>query len=305
VIQAELVWHDGALRPFAEARTHVAAFGLHYGVGLFEGVRCYRRGDGRSAVFRLREHVARFFQSAKIGAIPLAIDPEALTAACLETVRANRLDECYVRPVAFVGAGALGMGATSNATEVAVIAFGWGPALGEAAIRDGIRAHVSSYTRGHPNALMSKAKLTGQYLASVLAKRESQRLGQDEAILLDAHGRVCEGPAENLFLVERGALVTPSLDLPILAGITRDAVLTLAREQGLAVREAAFTRDALYSADEVFMTGTAIEIAPVREIDGRPVGEGRPGPVTRRLQEAFYACVRGPGEPHPEWLTYV
>jgi branched-chain amino acid aminotransferase len=305
MIQADWIFYGGKLVPFADAHTHVSAFSLHYGLGVFEGLRCYRRADGRSALFRLREHVDRFFESASTAAMELPLDRAALSAACVETVRANHLTECYVRPLAFTGAGALGMGARHNPVEVAVIAFAWGAVLGAEAADKGIRAHVSSYVRGHVNATMSKAKIVGQYAASVIAKRESQRLGFDEAIMLDPDGRVAEGTAENLFMVWQGRLLTPPLELPILAGITRDAVMTLARDTGLAVEERAFTRDMLYAASEIFLTGTATEVTPVRELDGRAVGDGAPGPLTRRLQQAFVAAVRGPGEPHPEWLTYV
>jgi branched-chain amino acid aminotransferase len=305
VIQAEYVWLNGRLVPFAEARTHIIAFTLHYGLGVFEGLRCYLRADGRSAIFRLREHVDRFFESARVCEMDLPLSREALEAACLETVRENRLDEAYVRPLGFVGPGVLGLGARSNPVEVAVVAFAWTAVLGAEAAGKGIRAHVSSFVRGHLNASMSKAKIVGGYANSVIAKRESQRLGFDEAIMLDADGRVAEGTAENIFVVWKGTLYTPPLDMPILAGITRDAVITLARQAGLEVVERSLTRDMLLSASEVFLTGTATEVTPVREVDGRPVGDGQPGPITRRLQALFQTAARGPGEPHPEWLSYL
>jgi branched-chain amino acid aminotransferase len=305
MIDVPWVWLDGKLRPFAEATTHVTAFTLHYGLGVFEGLRCYRRADGRSAVFRLREHMERFFESSRTCAMEIPFAREALEAACLETLRANGLGEAYLRPLGFTGAGMLGMGALGNPVQVAVIAFPWGAVLGEEAQRQGVRAHVSSYVRGHLNATMSKAKIVGQYSASVIAKRESQRLGFDEAIMLDGEGRVAEGTAENLFMVWKGRLYTPPLELPILAGLTRDAVIALAADAGIAVVEQAFPRDMLYAASEIFLTGTATEVTPVRELDGRAVGSGAPGPVTRQLQAAFQAAIRGPGEPHPEWLTYL
>jgi branched-chain amino acid aminotransferase len=304
-LQADWIWHDGKLVPFAEARTHVTAFTLHYGLGVFEGLRCYRRADGRSAIFRLREHIERLFFSARTAAMDLPLAPAVVEAACLETVRANRLAEGYVRPLGFTGAGVLGMGARSNPIEVAIIAFPWTSVLGADAHAKGIRAHVSSFVRGHLNASMSKAKIVGQYTASVIAKRESQRLGLDEAIMLDADGRVAEGTAENVFVVWQGQLWTPPLDLPILAGITRASIMALAADAGIAVIERSFSRDVLYGASEIFLTGTATEVTPVREIDGRVVGDGTPGPITRQLQQAFSTAVRGPGEPHPEWLSYV
>jgi branched-chain amino acid aminotransferase len=305
MIDAKHVWWRGALVPMAEASVLVTAFSLHYGIGFFEGVRCYARRDGRSALFRLREHVARLGESGIICGVPVPYDRETLEAACLETLRANGHAEAYVRPLVFVGAGALGLGVTSNPTEVAIVTFPFKTPLGEEGQRSGVRCQISSFVRGGPNAFLSKAKLSGQYVNSVLAKREAQRLGFDEAILLDAEGRVCEGSAENIFAFYRGRLYTPPLDLPILDGITRDAAITLARERGVEVVERSFTRDMLLVADEVFLTGTATEITPVREIDGRPIGGGRPGPLTSALQEAFWEVVRGPALRHPEWLTWL
>jgi branched-chain amino acid aminotransferase len=306
-IDARFVWLKGRLVPFAEATTHVTAFTLHYGLGVFEGLRCYRRADpdGRSAIFRLPEHIDRLFESAAACSMDVPHSRQEVVAACLETVRANGLDEGYVRPLVFTGAGVLGMGARGNPIEVAVIAFPWSAVLGAEAHEKGIRAHVSSYVRGHLNSVLSKAKIVGQYATSVIVKRDSQRLGYDEAIMLDSDGRVTEGSAENVFVVWKGQLYTPPLDLAILAGITRDAVMVLARDEGLQVVERSFTRDMLWTASEVFLTGTATEITPVREIDGRTIGDGRPGPVTRKIQAAFAQVVRGPTARHPEWLTFV
>jgi branched-chain amino acid aminotransferase len=303
VIRADFVWKNGQLIPFAEAQAHVITFGLHYGLGVFEGIRCYKRADGRSALFRMREHVERLYESAKIATIPVPFPRERLEAACLETLRANKLDEGYLRPLVFVGANTLGIGASDNPTEVAIIGFPWPPMLGEEGLRRGVRTQVSTLVRGHAGGTMSKAKLCGQYTGSVLAKREAQRAGCDDAIMLDAEGRVAEGTTNNVFIVYKGALLTPPLEMSILAGITRDAVITLARDAGIEVVERSFTRDMLYTASEVFLTGTAVEVTPVREVDGYVIGE--PGPITRRLQEAFYGAARGPGEPHPEWLTWL
>jgi branched-chain amino acid aminotransferase len=304
-IKADFVWLDGKMLPFADAQIHVSAFTLHYGLGVFEGVRCYRRKDGRTVLFRLHDHIERLYESAKIAALDIPIPAAEVEAACLETVRANRLDEGYVRPLAFTGAGMLGMGARNNPVQVAIIAFPWDAVLGAKAAQEGIRAHVSSYTRGPMNGMMSKAKIVGQYALSVMVKRDSQRLGYDEAIMLDGEGRVTEGSAENVFVVWKGQLFTPPLDLALLAGLTRDAVITLSRDLGLAVVERSFSRDMLYGASEVFMTGTATEITPVREVDGRTIGDGRPGPITRQIQAAFFAAIRGPDNPHPEWLAAV
>jgi branched-chain amino acid aminotransferase len=303
VIQADWIWRNGKLVPFADAHTHLVTFTLHYGLAVFEGVRCYQRADGRSALFRLRAHIERLLDSAKIATLDLPFDRDTLERACLETVRANKLDEAYLRPLVFAGANTLGIGARDNPTETAIIAFRWPPMLGEEGLKTGVRAQISTLQRGHLGQVMSKAKISGQYVNSVLAKREAQRNGYDEAIMLDSDGRVAEGTTDNIFMVWKGALYTPPLDMSILAGITRDSVITLARQRGLEVIERSFTRDMLYTASEVFLTGTAIELTPVRELDGYLIGP--PGPVTRQLQTDFYACARGPGEPHPEWLTWL
>jgi branched-chain amino acid aminotransferase len=303
VIQADWVWRNGKLVPFADASTHVLTFGLHYGLAVFEGVRCYRRADGRSAMFRLKEHIERLLQSCKIATLDLTHEAAELQAACGETLRANKLAEGYLRPLVFAGAGTLGIGARDNPTEVAIIAFPWPPMLGQEGLDQGVRTQVSTLARGHLGSTMSKAKICGQYVGSVLAKREAQRHGCEDAIMLDSEGRVAEGTTNNVFIVSKGALLTPPLELSILAGITRDSVITLARELGIEVIERSFTRDMLYTASEIFLTGTAVEVTPVREVDGYVIGP--PGPITRRLQAAFYTAARGPGEPHPEWLTFL
>ncbi len=304
-VRASHVWFDGKLVPYDDAQVHVSAFTLHYGLGAFEGVRAYRRDDGSTVLFRLGDHIERLFESAKIAAFEIPIERAEIEAGCREVVKANGLQEGYVRPLAFTGAGMLGMGARGNPVHVVVIAFPWDSVLGAEASRKGIRAHVSSYTRGPMNGAMSKAKIVGQYATSVIVKRDSQRLGYDEAIMLDGEGRVAEGSAENVFVVWKGQLYTPPLDLPILAGITRASVMTLARQAGIDVVERSFSRDMLYTADEVFLTGTATEVTPVREIDGRVVGKGEPGPITRRLQDAFFNSIRSAQSPHPAWLTAV
>lgn len=305
IIQAKAVWQNGKLVPFGEALTHVSAFGLHYGLGAFEGVRGYRRHDGRTAIFRLDEHITRLYQSAAACEMEVPFAPAVVKQACIDTMRANDLDEGYLRPLVYTGAGALGMGARNNPIDVVVLAWPWSGILGAQAAEKGVRAHISSLIRAHVNSVMSKAKIVGQYTASVLVKRESQRLGLDEAIMLDAEGRVTESSAQNVFAMFQGQLFTPPLELSILAGITRDSVIALARDLGIPVVERSFTRDMLYTASEIFLTGTATEITPVRELDGRPIGGGQPGPVTRKIQQAFFAVARGPGDGHPEWLSYV
>jgi len=305
MIKSEFAWMNGKLLPFAQATTHVSAFTLHYGLAAFEGIRCYKRSDGRSAVFRLREHIDRLMYSAKICDMVIPYSREQIENACLETLRGNKLDEAYIRPLVYLGPGALGLGSRENPVDVIVIAFTWGAYLGDEAHKRGIRAHISTFTRGHLNNTMSKAKLSGQYINSVLAKREVVSIGYDEAIMLDSQGCVAEGTGENIFMVYHGRLYTPPLSMPILDGITRDAVLTLAKENGIEVVEQSFTRDMLYAASEVFFTGTACEVTPVREIDKNVVGTGEPGPITRKLQTAFMAMVKGGNDSHPEWLAYL
>jgi branched-chain amino acid aminotransferase len=305
MIESKFAWMNGKLIPFAQATTHISAFTLHYGVAAFEGIRCYQRHDGKSAVFRLREHIDRLYGSMKICGNDVPQPQAAVEAGCLEVLRANQLAEAYVRPLVYAGAGSLGLGSKDAPIETVIIAFPWGAYLGDEALHKGIRAHVSTFVRGHVNNVMSKAKISGQYVNSVLAKREAQRHGYDEAIMLDADGRVAEGTGENIFAVYKGRIYTPPLDLPILEGITRDSVITLAKAEGFEVVEQSFTRDFLYQVAEVFFTGTACEVTPVREIDNRVIGTGLPGPVTRRLQAAFTAVVKGPGAPRPEWLAYL
>ncbi len=305
MIDSQFAWMNGKIIPFAQATTHVSAFTLHYGVAAFEGIRCYKRADGKSAVFRLREHIDRLFGSMKVCGNQVPYSVAEVENACLEVLRANQLHEAYLRPLVYAGPGSLGLGSSDAPIETVVIAFPWGAYLGDEGQTKGIRTHVSSYVRGHVNNIMSKAKLSGQYINSVLAKREAQRQKLDEAIMLDADGRVAEGTGENIFAVHKGRIYTPPLDMPILEGITRDAVITLAKAEGIEVVEQSFTRDFLYQVAEVFFTGTACEVTPVREIDYRVVGTGEPGPVTRKLQAAFARVVKGPGEPRPEWLTFV
>ena len=304
------LWLDGALIPFGDGQVHVLTHTLHYGLGAFEGIRCYRRADGKSAVFRLEDHIERLFQSCHIATMELPYTRAQVVEACLQTVRANKMTEAYLRPLAFIGSGGgFGLGSLDNPVRLAIAVFEWGAYLGEDGLTKGIRAKVSSYTRGGLNSSMSKGKICGQYVNSVLAKREAVKAGYTEAILLDGHGHVAEATGENLFMVRRGVLRTPPTSSAILEGITRDTVIALARELGLRVDEAPIARDELYLADEVFLCGTAAEITPVREIDDRTVGAGAMGPVTKQLQAAFFAVVKGsPGvekPSHPQWLSFV
>jgi branched-chain amino acid aminotransferase len=304
VQRTDKIWLDGRLVPWDHAQVHVTTHTLHYGLGVFEGVRCYECHDGRSAIFRLPEHNDRLFGSAHILGLDIPFDRETVTAACIETVRANALRSCYLRPIVFVGDGEMGLRARSNPVRVAIIAWPWGTYLGDEGMRRGIRVKTSSFQRLHVNTLMTRAKAVGHYVNSILANQEACDGGYDEALLLDTDGYVAEGSGENIFLVERDVVRTTPLT-SILAGITRDTAITLLREGGHQVIEERFTRDAVYLADEAFFTGTAAEVTPVRELDNRRIGAGEPGPVTKLLQEQFFRIVRGEESRHAHWLTYV
>lgn len=298
------VWLDGKLVDWDQANVHILTHTLHYGLGVFEGIRCYETHDGRSAIFRLREHTRRLFDSAKICFMPMPYTQDEIVEACLETVRANGLTACYLRPIAFLGDGAMGLGAI-NPTRVAIVVWKWGAYLGEEGLQKGIRAKVSSFARPGINMLMAKGKVVGHYVNSVLAKREALAAGYQEAILLDAQGRVSEASGENVWMVRDGAVVTPPLGTSILAGITRDTILHILRSEGIPIVERDMTRDELYIADEIFLCGTAAEVTPVREVDDRRVGEGVRGPITKRVQDRFFEVVRGIRPLREEWLTYV
>ncbi len=305
VEKADKIWMDGELVPWDAARVHVLTHTLHYGLGVFEGIRCYRRDDARSIVFRLDAHIDRLFESAHISDMPLRWSRAEVREACLDTIRANRLDECYLRPLAYFGDGAMGLYPAKNPVRLSIAAWRWGAYLGDDGLERGIRAKVSSFTRPGVNTSMTKAKIVGAYVNSIFAKREVVAAGFDEAILLDPQGYVAEASGENVFIIDDGEVSTPPLGGSILGGITRATVLTLCKELGLPARERLISRDELYVADEVFFTGTAAEITPVREVDGRTVGGGGRGPITKRLQDRFFQVVRGPEELHPEWLAYV
>jgi branched-chain amino acid aminotransferase len=305
VDKVEKIWMDGQLVPWDEARVHVLTHTLHYGLGVFEGIRCYRRADGRSAVFRLEEHIERLFESAHIADMVIGFTPKQVSQACLELVRANNLDECYLRPLAYLGEGAMGLYGRDNPVQLCIAAWRWGAYLGDEGLERGIRAKISSFSRPGVNVAMTKAKIVGSYVNSTLAKREAIAAGFDEAIMLDPQGYVAEASGENIFMIKRGKIATPPLGGSILGGITRDAVLTLCRELGLDAGERMISRDELYTADELFFTGTAAEVTPVREVDGRTIGAGARGPLTKRLQDRFFQLVRGPETWHPEWLAFV
>jgi branched-chain amino acid aminotransferase len=299
----EFVWLDGKLVPWAAAQVHVLTHTLHYGLGVFEGIRCYQCADGRSAVFRLREHIDRLFGSAHVVGMPIPFTRDEIHEACLATVRANKLRECYIRPLAFLGDGEMGL-AARPATRVAIAAWPWGAYLGDEGMQKGVRLKTSSFARFHPNTMLTKAKVVGHYVNSILAAREARDAGYDESLLLDVDGYVSEASGENIFIVRNGVVKTTPLPT-VLEGITRDAVLTMLRDLQIPCREERFTRDEVYLADEAFFTGTAAEVTPIREVDDRRVGTGEPGPITRRLQERFFAAVQGKDAQRQGWLAYV
>jgi branched-chain amino acid aminotransferase len=302
--KTEQVWLDGGFVPWDEARVSILTHTLHYGLGVFEGIRCYRCDDGRSAVFRLSDHIARLFRSAHIVELEIRHSAPELEEAVRETLRTNRLAEGYVRPLVFLGEGAMGLLPADNPVHTAIIVWPWGAYLGEDGLERGIRAKVSSYTRHHPNVTMTKSKTCGDYVNSILAKREVTRMGYDEAIMLDTQGLVAEASGENIFIVRNGVLKTPPLG-SVLEGITRDAIISIARDKGIEVVEQGFTRDELYTADEAFLTGTAAEVTPIREVDDRTIGPGTRGPITKTLQTSFFDAVHGRDGKYDAWLTTV
>jgi branched-chain amino acid aminotransferase len=304
VPKTKKIWMDGKFVDWEAAQIHVLSHTLHYGVGVFEGIRCYKTEDGRSAIFRLREHVDRLFASAHIVFLKIPFSRDKICQAIRKTLTTNGLTEGYIRPVVFIGDGEMGLFARTNPIRVAVAAWSWGAYLGDEGIRKGIRAKVSSFCRHHVNSAMTKGKINGYYVNSVLAKWEVKKAGYDEAVMLDTEGYVAEASGENIFIVRNGILQTSPLT-SILPGITRDSVLNIARKLDIPVKEARFTRDEMYIADEMFFTGTAAEITPVREVDDRRVGTGKPGPVTQQIQEAFFDIVRGKNALFAHWLDVL
>lgn len=304
VQKTKKIWVDGKFVDWDDAKVHVLAHTLHYGVGAFEGIRCYKTEDGGSAVFRLKEHVDRLFDSMHILTLEIPFKPEEICQAIRKTLQVNGLAEGYIRPIAFIGEGEMGLYVRTNPIHVAVAVWPWGSYLGNEGIKKGIRAKVSSFSRHHVNAAMTKGKINGYYVNSVLAKWEVVKAGYDEAVLLDTEGYVAEASGENIFIVRNGILQTTPLT-SILPGITRDSVLNIAHKLDIQVKEARFTRDEMYIAEEMFFTGTAAEITPVREVDDRRVGTGKPGPVTKKVQEKFFDIVRGRDALFQHWLDPV
>ena len=298
-----VIWFDGEMRPWREATTHVLTHTLHYGMGVFEGVRAYDAEQG-TAIFRLTEHTDRLFRSAHILQMPMPFDKETLNQAQLAVVRENNLQSAYLRPMCFYGSEGMGLRADNLRVHVIVAAWEWGAYLGKENLEKGIRIRTSSFTRHHVNITMCKAKANGNYMNSMLALNEALTCGYDEAMLLDNEGYVAEGSGENIFIVRNGVLSTPDLT-SALEGVTRDTIMVLAREEGLEIREKRITRDEVYVADEAFFTGTAAEVTPIREVDNRAIGNGGRGPVTERLQTLYFDQVHGRREDHPEWLALV
>jgi branched-chain amino acid aminotransferase len=304
VDQVDLIWQNGELVAWEDAKVHVLTHGLHYGTGVFEGIRAYETEHG-PAVFRLQDHLARLFKSAELYYMPIPFTPAELRQATHELIAQNGLSECYIRPIAFRGYGQLGLYPLDCPVEVVIAAYPWGAYLGEEGKRQGIRAKVSSWRRISPDSLIPHAKASGQYLNSVLAKVEASKAGYQEAILLDARAFVCEGSGENIYVVREGEVLTPPQTAGILDGINRKSIIQIARDLGYTVVERDLARAELYLADEVFMTGTAAELCPVREVDDHPIGGGEPGPITSELQRVFDDALHGRDPRYLDWLDIV
>lgn len=303
--ETDWIWRDGELVPWDDARVHVMAHVVHYGTSIFEGVRCYRTDEGGPAFLRLEDHLRRFLDSARIYRMDLPYDLETLVEASRELVRVNGLDECYLRPVAYRGVGAAGLNPFGSPVETCLVCWPWGAYLGAGALEEGIDACVSTWSRPAPNTLPTLAKAGGHYMNAQLMKMEAVANGYAEAIALTPDGLVSEGSGQNLFVVKEGELVTPPLDGSMLAGITRDCILRLAEDEGIRVRQERIPREFLYTADELFFTGTAAEVTPIRSVDRIPVGDGKPGPVSFQLQRAILDVARGRREDRHGWLTYA
>ena len=297
------IWKDGHLIDWRDATLHVLTHSLHYGMAVFEGVRAYKTPEG-TAIFRLKEHTQRLFNSAKIFQMVIPYDMETIMAAQREVVRANKLESCYLRPLVWIGSEKMGVSASGNTIHTSIAAWPWGAYLGEDGLARGIRVKTSSFTRHHVNVSMVRAKASGYYINSILANQEVTADGYDEALLLDTDGYVSEGAGENVFIVKNGKIYTPDL-ASCLDGITRDAVLTMARDMGIEIVEKRITRDEMYCADEAFFTGTAAEVTPIRELDNRVIGSGSRGPITEKLQAMFFDVVAGKAPQYNHWLTLV
>jgi branched-chain amino acid aminotransferase len=298
-----VIWHDGKMVPWREATTHVLTHSLHYGLAVFEGLRAYNTPKG-PAVFRLKEHIERLFASAHIYMMPMPFPKEVIKQACLDVVRENKLESCYIRPIGFYGSEKMGVSPKGATVHISIAAWPWGAYLGSEGIEKGIRVKTSSYSRHHVNVTMCRAKYSGTYANSILANQEAIDDGYDEALLLDVDGFVAEGAGENLFIVKNNKIYEPELTSALM-GITRDTVITLANAAGLNVESRRLTRDDVYTADEAFFTGTAAEVTPIRELDRRAIGQGTRGPVTELIQKQFFDIVNGKSPAYDKWLTYA
>ncbi len=297
------IWMDGRFVKWDDAKVHVLTHSLHYGLSVFEGIRCYKTGKG-PAIFRLDEHVKRLFDSAHIFMMEMPYSEEDIRCAIIETVRVNAMKECYIRPLVYIGYGAMGVYAKGNPVNVSIAVWPWGAYLGDDGLENGIRIKVSSFTRHHVNVDMTRGKISGYYVNSQLAKTEAIMCGYDEALLLDTEGYVSECSGENIFMIRNGRIKTTPLT-SILEGITRDSIIQIARDLKIPVEEERFTRDELYIADEAFLTGTAAEVTPLKEVDGRTIGEGRRGKITKKLQSLFFDIVKGNNRKYENWLTRI
>ncbi len=301
--KTEKIWMDGKFVNWDDAKIHIMTHTLHYGLGAFEGIRCYNTPKG-PAIFKLNEHVKRLFQSAHIFLMEIPFAEDEIKKAIIDMVKANKQKECYIRPLVYIGYGAMGLYPKGNPVNVAIAAWPWGAYLGEEGLEKGIRVKVSSYIRNHVNSNMSRGKICGYYVNSQIAKKEAISAGYDEALLLDTEGYVSEGSGENIFIVRNGVLKTTPLT-SVLEGITRDSIITIAKNAGIDTREDRFTRDEVYIADEAFFTGTAAEVTPIRELDGRVIGDGKRGKITKKLQSIFFDIVKGKNKKYESWITYI
>ena len=298
------IWLDGKMIDWDEAKVHVLTHTLHYGLGVFEGIRAYECADGKSSVFRLTEHVDRLFTSAKMSLIKIPFSKEEIIKACKDIFTVNKLKEGYLRPIAFIGDGEMGLYAIHNPIRVAIMAWAWGTYLGEEGVKNGIRARISSIRRMEDGSGMSESKTCGNYIKSIMAKREALSTGYEEAVMLDGNNFLAEATGENIFVVKKGKVFTPSTGV-ILKGITRDCIITYLKDKKIPIEEANISREEASDADEIFLTGTAAEITPIRELDGKQIGRGIPGPITREVQQWYFDVIRGKNKKYEGWLSYL
>jgi branched-chain amino acid aminotransferase len=301
--ETELIWMNGKLVKWKDATTHFLTHSLHYGTAVFEGIRCYNTEKG-PAIFRLKEHVKRLFDSAHIMQMPVPYSQQQISDAIKQVVRENKLKECYIRPLVYYGYGIMGLSTKGAKVDVGIAAWPWGTYLGDEGVKNGIRMKIASVMRHHPNIMMTKSKTSANYANSTMAKMEAINAGYDEAIMLDPNGFVSECSGENIFIVRNGVIMTPPTS-NCLDGLTRASIIEIARDEGIEVREELFPRDKLYTSDEAFLTGTAAEVTPIREVDNRTIGNGKPGPIAKKLQAKFFDIVKGKEKKYEKWLDFV